>query len=428
MRVQDSLKKIRLPWVQQISMQMARGADVRISFGEQLDLFFERLVQAVETGDPTWMDPILDDWAQARTQSELKLDQASLTPLLDQMIMGLYNLANQLLAAEDALSLTGSVLPVFLHIYAYSHQKESQLNFENYSRELQAAKLSLEQLDKSKSDFISIAAHELKTPLTLIEGYGSMLHENLSATVQDERMGILLRGIGNGTRRLREIIDDMIDVSMIDNNLLALNFQPVWMDRIIDLIVQELAGAIHDRQQILEIHTFAGFNSLIYADNERIYQAFRNLISNAIKFTPDQGRIDIGGRCLPGFMELTIRDTGIGIALEDQTRVFEKFAGIRDASLHSSGKTKFKGGGPGLGLAIAKGIIDAHGGTIWVESEGYDEEKCPGATFHVLLPIRSRPPDERIAQLFNGISEAMDSVIEAEKALHPPAESPAKSR
>lgn len=422
MRVLDCLQQIRPAWVGQVSVQMARGVDVRISFEEQLDLFFERLVQAVETGDPTWMDPILDDWAAARTQSELRLDQASLTPLLDQMILSLHTLASQALPAQEALNLLGAVLPVFMHSYTYSNKKESQLNFENYSRELQAAKQSLEQLDKSKSDFIAIAAHELKTPLTLIEGYGSMLQESLPVSEQDERMTILLRGIGNGTRRLQEIIDDMIDVSMIDNNILALNFQPVWMDRIIDSIVQELVGSIHDRQQILEVHPFTGFNGLIYADNERLYQAFRNLISNAIKFTPDHGRIDIGGRCLPGFMELTIRDTGIGIALEDQSRVFDKFAGIRDASLHSSGKTKFKGGGPGLGLAIAKGIIDAHGGTIWVESDGYDEEKCPGATFHVMLPVRSRPPDERIAQLFDGVSEALESVIEAEKSANSPAE------
>ena len=306
MRVQDSLLKIRQPWVNQVAMQLARGADVRLSFGEQLDRFYELLVQAVETGDPAWVDPLLDEWAQARTQSELKLDQASLTPVLDQMTLSMYALASQNLDVEDALTLIGAVLPVFIHVYTHNNTVETRLNFENYSRELQAAKLSLEQLDKSKSDFIAIAAHELKTPLTLIEGYGSMLQESLSVSENDERMTILLRGIGNGTRRLREIIDDMIDVSMIDNNILALNFQPVWMDRIINLIVQELSGSIADRKQTLEVHPFVGFNGLIYADNERVFQALRNLVSNAIKFTPDYGKIDIGGRCLPGFMEMTI--------------------------------------------------------------------------------------------------------------------------
>jgi signal transduction histidine kinase len=95
-----------------------------------------------------------------------------------------------------------------------------------------------------------------------------------------------------------------------------------------------------------------------------------------------------------------IRDTGIGISAEDQALIFNKFSRRGNIALHSSGKTKFKGGGPGLGLHIAKGIIESHGGAIWVESEGYDEKKCPGSTFHILIPARSEPPDAEIAQVF----------------------------
>ena len=422
MRIKDSLQTIRTPWLQQVAGQMARGTEVRVSFSEQLDQFYALLIQAVETGDPSWLNPILDEWASARTQSELKQENPSLTPLLDQMVLATHTLARQLLPAAEALALIGEVLPGYLHAYAYTNRLETRLNFENYSRESLAAKLSLERLDKSKSDFISIAAHELKTPLTLIEGYGSMLQESLSSSEQDARMAILLKGIGNGTRRLREIIDDMIDVSMIDNNILALNFQPAWMDRIIDLIVGESAATIADRHLKLEVHTFDGMSTMIYADSERLVQAFRNLISNAIKYTPDNREIHIGGRSLPGFLELTIQDTGIGIALEHHSRIFEKFAVLRDASLHSSGKTKFKGGGPGLGLAIAKGIVDAHGGTIWVESEGYDEVTCPGTTFHVLIPSRANPPDKHIAQIFEGMNDMLASVLEEEQASHQPTE------
>lgn len=78
--------------------------------------------------------------------------------------------------------------------------------------------------------------------------------------------------------------------------------------------------------------------------------------------------------------------------------MFEKFGRLGETSLHSSGKTKFKGGGPGLGLPITKGIIEAHGGAIWIESEGRDEIRCPGTTFHILLPLRKDPPDERAAR------------------------------
>jgi signal transduction histidine kinase len=107
---------------------------------------------------------------------------------------------------------------------------------------------------------------------------------------------------------------------------------------------------------------------------------------------------------MPGFIELTVTDTGIGISSENQDTIFEKFGQLGDVSLHSSGKTKFKGGGPGLGLPIAKGIIEAHGGSLWVESDGHDEVRCPGATFHILLPARSQPSDPGLARLF-GTSE-----------------------
>ncbi len=102
---------------------------------------------------------------------------------------------------------------------------------------------------------------------------------------------------------------------------------------------------------------------------------------------------------------MTISDSGIGIDPEEHLRIFEKFGRLGNVSLHSSGKTKFKGGGPGLGLPIAKGIIEAHGGTIWVESEGYSEENCPGAAFHTLLPVRKEPPDETARELFRSLFE-----------------------
>jgi signal transduction histidine kinase len=113
----------------------------------------------------------------------------------------------------------------------------------------------------------------------------------------------------------------------------------------------------------------------------------------------------VDGRTLPGFVEIIIEDTGIGIDPDDHTRIFEKFSSLGESSLHSSGKTKFRGGGPGLGLPITKGILEAHGGAIWVESEGYDELKCPGSKFHILLPLRKQPPDGKMAKLFRSSVE-----------------------
>jgi len=128
-------------------------------------------------------------------------------------------------------------------------------------------------------------------------------------------------------------------------------------------------------------------------DLKRLSQAFSNLLGNAIKFTPDGGTISISGRILkepdkglPTHVEILIADTGIGIDPDDQILIFEKFYRVGAVELHSTGSTKFKGAGPGLGLSITKGVIQAHGGKIWVESPGHDEAKMPGSTFHVLLP------------------------------------------
>jgi len=216
-----------------------------------------------------------------------------------------------------------------------------------------------------------------------------------------EQTTVCLNGIQAGTSRLREIVDDMIDASLIDNNLLTLNYQPVWLNRLFNQVYRDVSTTLLERQLTLSVFPYTGSDEMIFADGERLYQAFQNVITNAIKFTPDGGRITIDGRLLPGFIETIITDTGIGIDPEDHERIFEKFGGLGNVSLHSSGKLKFMGGGPGLGLAITKGIIEAHNGSIWVESSKYDVINCPGSIFHILIPTLKIPPDEKAAQLFH---------------------------
>jgi signal transduction histidine kinase len=163
----------------------------------------------------------------------------------------------------------------------------------------------------------------------------------------------------------------------------------------------EVAGILAHRKLTLEILEFDGSKQWIYADTTRLMQAIQNVINNAIKYTPDGGKIIIDGRKLPGFIEVIVSDTGIGISAENQAMIFEKFGQLGRVELHSSGKTKFKGGGPGLGLPIARGILEAHGGSIWVESAGHDEIRCPGSTFHILVPARTDTPDVEMKKLFD---------------------------
>lgn len=401
MSLQRALEEIRPVWIQHVSHALARGSEVRESFLVELEQFYDALKHAAASGQTAWLDPVLERWAGSPTQTELQQSENYTSFVLNQIIVITQQVAQQALPPAEALSLLGGVLPYLTYGLEKAARLEAERQTSYISEQLMEAQRKLERLDRSKSDFIAVAAHELKTPLTLIEGYTSMMRDQVSETKQSD-LEPYIQGVNNGIRRLREIIEDMIDVSLIDNNLLSLNIQPVLLNHLFGLIKSEFADVTRQRRQKMEVIPFPGSDQAIFGDPERLYQAFRNIVLNAIKYTPDGGRIRIGGRTLPGFIEVTIADTGIGISPEDQALIFEKFARLGQASLHSSGKTKFKGGGPGLGLSIARGIIESHGGTIWVESDGCDEVRCPGSTFHVLLPARAEADDPKLVKLFGG--------------------------
>lgn len=408
MSIQQLLDRIRPAWIQRVTRDLARGSDVRENFQQQIERFYGTLAQAAASGDPAWLDSVLIDWANSSTLTDLERGENNLSSLLNRMIALTHEVARDMLTEREALDLLAAVTP----LYTYGLERIARIEMNNrvefIANQLAEMRQKLERLDRSKSNFISVAAHELKTPLTLIEGYTSMMRDVVTSFDRNGEIDPLLKGVNTGIQRLRQIVDDMIDVSLIDNNLLSLNFQPIWISHILSLLAKELAEAVRERKQIMDIRPFEGSEEWIYADPERLFQALRNVLTNAIKFTPDRGRITVDGRRLPGFVEITVTDTGIGITPEDQERIFEKFGTLGRADLHSSGKTKFKGGGPGLGLSITRGIIEAHGGTIWVESEGYDEKKLPGSTFHILLPIRTEAADPRIAKLFGDLNRGTE--------------------
>jgi signal transduction histidine kinase len=197
-----------------------------------------------------------------------------------------------------------------------------------------------------------------------------------------------VQGISKGAKRLQDVVDAMLDVSLIETEAFAVHPISISLKHMIDQVLEGLEDAIRERHQVV---TRDGLDALpdILADGMRLHQAFRNLIVNSIKFTPDGGRIDIRARMVEDgkCVEVAIADTGIGIDAQHQDLIFEKFYRVGDLNLHSTGQTKFKGAGPGLGLPIARGIVEAHGGKIWVESGGHNEETFPGSTFYVCLPV-----------------------------------------
>jgi signal transduction histidine kinase len=397
--IQKVLMKVRPAWIERVGQELARGMEVRAGFEEQLSRFFDLLEQSVTTGDPAWMDSILLDWAKSSTETDLEEGLYHVSFLINRMIALTIQVARETLTKQQALDLLAAVIPIYTYGLGVVARYEMETRVEHISSEMAKVQKQMQRVDKSKSAFISVAAHELKTPLTLIEGYTSMM-EDLIRENKGVSLESLLAGMSTGIERLRNIVDDMIDVSMIDNNLLQLNYQPIQVSQMIEALSIEFKTIMRNRKLTMDIQNYEGSKQWIYIDSARIMQALRNVINNAIKYTPDGGAITINGRKLPGFIEVIITDTGIGISPENQALIFEKFGQLGRVELHSSGKTKFKGGGPGLGLPIARGILEAHGGSIWVESEGYDEIRCPGSTFHILLPARTESPDPKMAKLF----------------------------
>jgi signal transduction histidine kinase len=407
--IQRVLAKVRPMWIDRVGKELARGMEVRAGFEEQLGRFFDLLEQSVTTGDPAWMDTILMDWAKSSTETDLNEGLYHVSFLLNRMIGLTIQVARDVLVKQQALDLLAAVIPIYTYGLGVVARYEMETRVAHISNEMEKVQKQMARVDKSKSAFISVAAHELKTPITLIEGYSAMIQDLIRENKGDS-LEPLMSGMSTGIIRLRGIVDDMIDVSMIDNDLLRLNFQPMQITTMMDALSYEFEAAFRDRKLTLERKDFEGNRQWIYADSVRLSQAFRNLINNAIKYTPDGGTITIDGKTLSGFIDVMVTDTGIGISPENQAVIFEKFGQLGRVELHSSGKTKFKGGGPGLGLPIARGILEAHGGSLWVDSPGHDEKACPGSTFHVLIPIRTESPDPNINKIFDNLGKKKSDI------------------
>jgi signal transduction histidine kinase len=282
-------------------------------------------------------------------------------------------------------------------------------------QQLEIITLKLEQLDAVKRDFITIASHELRTPLTQIQGYSDLLTEMIERGDNDvDTFRHMLTRLRFASARMAEVITTLVNVAEIDVEGLALDLQPVSIASLIEAVAASFKDAFKQRAQNLLLSKFDTLPH-IEADPGRLKLAFQHLISNAIKFTPDGGIIRISADILgydednnPSIVHLIFSDTGIGIDPDSQQLIFEKFYRDSPVELHSTSNLAFKGAGPGLGLPITRGIIEAHGGRIWVESPGYDEDKMPGSQFHVALRIK--PPTTPLRKLVDENSD--NTVIE----------------
>ena len=244
--------------------------------------------------------------------------------------------------------------------------RESYVKLENAFAELK-------ENDEIKSEFISTASHELRTPITVINSYvemfeGGMLGE--LSSIQREKVAIISSQIEHMIR----LVEDMLDVSRLESKALKISKYLIRVDDIARKALDDLSRLAGLKEQSVSL-TIEGEPPLVEGDDRRIKQVFNNLLTNAIKYTPKKGKIEVIITDEPEDICVSIIDNGIGVAKKDQQRIFEKFyTGSGSSLTRESGRM-------GLGLAIAKGIIEAHEGRIWVASE-----VGKGSTFIFTLP------------------------------------------
>ena len=226
------------------------------------------------------------------------------------------------------------------------------------------------ELNRLRSELIANVSHEMRTPLGLIKGACTSL---LATDVEfpPEIVREFLASIDQETDRMERIVGNLLDLSQIESGRLRLNKQPVDVQKLVRETVRSIQAQAPDR----EIGTVLPESLAIDVDRGRIEQVLRNLLSNAIKYSPDGGTVEVRVYPDQGQVYFLVSDKGIGISKQDQERVFERFYRVENAVTLSQP-------GVGLGLAVCRHIVEAHGGRIWVESE-LDQ----GSTFYVALPI-----------------------------------------
>jgi len=220
---------------------------------------------------------------------------------------------------------------------------------------LRKAYQRLDELDRRKSDFIAIASHELRTPLHLILGYASMLQEDASGAAKAQLDGVL-----KGAQQLRALIEDMINLQHIDAGSAVLDASRFTAAELIESVVEACKDMAEAKDQTIHVDLPDPALAMV-ADWEKTQLALNNLVTNAIKFTPPQGRLEISGKLVGDEVQVCVADNGIGIPAREIERIFERFYQVEP---HIARKY----GGLGLGLAISKSMVELHGGRIWCES------------------------------------------------------------
>lgn len=298
--------------------------------------------------------------------------------------------------ADAVLAFTADALGLIVHhayardLAAATHEQAMRLTFgelTEHNTRLQKAVSRLEELDRLKSNFLATMSHELRTPLTSVIGYAEMMAEGLAGAVSQEQKEYLTTILGKADQLLG-LITAVLEVSSLESGQLALERASL---SIAELVANEVAS--HQPQagrRGIAILVDTEGDAVIVGDRKKIRQVVSSLISNAVKFSPDHGRVGIAvrtGPLCPGpvdsagpAVQLVVSDAGIGIPRDQVAKIFEPFFQVDSSSTRAFG-------GTGLGLTLAKAYVEAHGGRIWV-----DTSPGEGATFVATFPLTEATP------------------------------------
>lgn len=257
---------------------------------------------------------------------------------------------------------------------AVNEMAESRERFQQLQQETMR---QLESLDQARADFISSVSHELRTPLTSVTGYAEMLLDGDAGALSAEQEK-MVKTIDRNARRLLDLVEDILTVARMDVGVHKLSTAPVDVRSLIDSAVEAVRPSLVSQSLGLRVESAADVGTVV-GDRSQLERVLLNLLSNAVKFTPKEGRITVTAELKGDLVELRVADTGMGIPIAEQSRMFQRF-------FRSSTSRDEVIPGTGLGLSIVKSIVESHGGTI-------DFESTPGrgTTFRIELPVAGPP-------------------------------------
>jgi signal transduction histidine kinase len=274
--------------------------------------------------------------------------------------------------------IAGHVTIAIKNAMLYEEQKQFAATLKHEvdgaTKDLQIANKRLKQLDQSKSEFLSIAAHQLRTPLTGIKGYVSMFLEGDFGELTPEQKK-QLESIFRSSDRLTRLVGVFLNVSRIETGRLDIDKSKTQIEKILDEVVMDLKGPAKEKNIEITVQKPDEHLPEIFADRDKMHDVMMNLVDNAIKYTP-KGWVNVRLSRSKSLISFEVRDNGIGIDPNEIDKLFQKFSRAEAVSrVHTDGS--------GLGLFVARKIVEAHGGRIWAESEGEGK----GSSFTFTLPI-----------------------------------------